>query len=371
MELDRVLPFLPKAAGFSEFHRDHGGQTVVDDQDDPLGFVVQTSPQSDEVIGYSGPTNTLIAFDTDPYRADSPLARRVVFRDAAGSELGSAYLGIAVRPHLASAPEIPDVRRAMALEVSATRPVAGYFAANPGPLARFLGAGPDGLGAACRTLRAELTDRLGLSAFDASAVLRALARTHALFATGGDYGRDCLDVDLEAPAKGLKAATAGQLNAVLGRIGAGLRGDTPDKTVKVLAPMFADSVALFDYSGLWLAGTEAALVGAGRLDVLPGAGPDQAAAYLADLPVVHFACYSDGSGLTGVHRAALVQLEHDSGLWVLDVAFDGQRRIAGVSLAEADRRQVCRAVGNRKSGPDACFFAASGNSYRGIDPAGC
>ena len=30
----------------------------------PLGYVVQTSPASDAIIGYSGPTNTLIALDT-------------------------------------------------------------------------------------------------------------------------------------------------------------------------------------------------------------------------------------------------------------------------------------------------------------------
>ncbi len=42
----------------------HGGQTVLDEFERPLGYVVQTSPASDAIIGYSGPTNTLIAFDT-------------------------------------------------------------------------------------------------------------------------------------------------------------------------------------------------------------------------------------------------------------------------------------------------------------------
>ena len=39
------------------------GNLVVDDQGTELGYVLQTSPDSDSIIGYSGPTNCLIAID--------------------------------------------------------------------------------------------------------------------------------------------------------------------------------------------------------------------------------------------------------------------------------------------------------------------
>ncbi len=40
-------------------------QQVVDDAEKPLGYVVQTSPASDQIIGFSGPTNLLLAFTPD------------------------------------------------------------------------------------------------------------------------------------------------------------------------------------------------------------------------------------------------------------------------------------------------------------------
>ena len=62
--VDRVQRFYSGAAAtLSQWNSEHGGQTVLDKDGRPLGYVVQTSPQSDTIIGYSGPTNTLIAFD--------------------------------------------------------------------------------------------------------------------------------------------------------------------------------------------------------------------------------------------------------------------------------------------------------------------
>lgn len=60
-----VLTLFPKAEQLGAFDPEHGEQAVTDEAGKPLGFVVQTSPQSDRVIGFSGPTNTLIAFDTE------------------------------------------------------------------------------------------------------------------------------------------------------------------------------------------------------------------------------------------------------------------------------------------------------------------
>jgi len=61
--LDQIKRFYPDAVTLSEWNPAHGGQTVLDEFERPLGYVVQTSPASDAIIGYSGPTNTLIAFD--------------------------------------------------------------------------------------------------------------------------------------------------------------------------------------------------------------------------------------------------------------------------------------------------------------------
>jgi NosR/NirI family transcriptional regulator, nitrous oxide reductase regulator len=43
----------------------YGGLQVLDAQGDPLGYVIQTSPDSDRFLGFSGPTNLFIAFDND------------------------------------------------------------------------------------------------------------------------------------------------------------------------------------------------------------------------------------------------------------------------------------------------------------------
>ncbi len=61
----KVLTFFREAKQLGAYDPEHGEQTVTDRDGKSLGFVVQTSPESDKVIGFSGPTNTLIAFNTD------------------------------------------------------------------------------------------------------------------------------------------------------------------------------------------------------------------------------------------------------------------------------------------------------------------
>ncbi|WP_197231138.1 FMN-binding protein [Novipirellula artificiosorum] len=63
--IDQVLPLIPNASKLGDYDPDHGGQTVLDAEGESLGFVVQTSPESDSVVGFSGPMNMLVAFDTD------------------------------------------------------------------------------------------------------------------------------------------------------------------------------------------------------------------------------------------------------------------------------------------------------------------
>lgn len=59
----QVRAFFPSAARLSEWDPAHGGQNVYDGDDKRIGHVIQTSPEADRVIGFSGPTNTLIALD--------------------------------------------------------------------------------------------------------------------------------------------------------------------------------------------------------------------------------------------------------------------------------------------------------------------
>ncbi|NQV23371.1 MAG: FMN-binding protein [Rhodopirellula sp.] len=57
--------FFPGAVAGGPFDPERRTQQVVDSANQPLGFVVQTSPQADGIVGFSGPTNVLIAFGTD------------------------------------------------------------------------------------------------------------------------------------------------------------------------------------------------------------------------------------------------------------------------------------------------------------------
>jgi NosR/NirI family nitrous oxide reductase transcriptional regulator len=65
VDLTILREFFPKAVEGGLFNSDRRTQQVVDASNQPLGFVVQTSPQSDIIVGFSGPTNVLIAFGTD------------------------------------------------------------------------------------------------------------------------------------------------------------------------------------------------------------------------------------------------------------------------------------------------------------------
>ncbi len=60
LTVDRVRDFFPAAATLTA---QNGMQAVKDESGITIGHVMQTSPEADDIIGYSGPTNTLIALD--------------------------------------------------------------------------------------------------------------------------------------------------------------------------------------------------------------------------------------------------------------------------------------------------------------------
>lgn len=61
LTVDRVRDFFPAAAVLAA---QSGMQVVKDASGITLGHVMQTSPEADDIIGYAGPTNTLIALDS-------------------------------------------------------------------------------------------------------------------------------------------------------------------------------------------------------------------------------------------------------------------------------------------------------------------
>jgi Na+-translocating ferredoxin:NAD+ oxidoreductase RnfG subunit len=63
LDVSRVRDFFPTAASLSARDPDSGVQRVIDAGGATLGLVTQTAPESDKILGYSGPTNTLIACD--------------------------------------------------------------------------------------------------------------------------------------------------------------------------------------------------------------------------------------------------------------------------------------------------------------------
>ena len=63
--LEVLREFFSEASEGGLFDPERRTQQVVDSGGRPLGFIVQTSPQADGIVGFSGPTNVLIAFGTD------------------------------------------------------------------------------------------------------------------------------------------------------------------------------------------------------------------------------------------------------------------------------------------------------------------
>lgn len=63
--LSDVQNIFPQAALISDQPARGGSRPILDAAGEPIGYVVQTSPGSDSIIGFSGPTNVLVGFDRD------------------------------------------------------------------------------------------------------------------------------------------------------------------------------------------------------------------------------------------------------------------------------------------------------------------
>ena len=303
-------------------------------------------------------------------------ARRVAFRDAAGVALGAVEVHVRVRPSLLADDDFAafDFSRLMAA------PPGEHFSGRGDLFAAVIIADGADLGAACGALVADLTESMGLSAFDAAVVLWTLAGARDALGAAGDYASDCLgagvttalaDAGLELPpplpAKRAKGAV-GRYNAAFNRMATGLRSGAPEKFREAVADLFAATVTLSDPGRVWLTDDGGRVIRAGVADIAPAAGRLRAADHLLDLPVAHFACYGSAGDRRGRRRTALLQLSNDAGLWLLEAAFDGSHRIAGLTLAPVEQERACQHVGGRIGG---CYFTTSGKTYRGIDFTRC
>jgi NosR/NirI family nitrous oxide reductase transcriptional regulator len=63
IDVDRLIEFFPDTVSTGSINLELRTQTVLDADRQRLGFVLQTSPDSDAIVGFSGPTNVLLAFD--------------------------------------------------------------------------------------------------------------------------------------------------------------------------------------------------------------------------------------------------------------------------------------------------------------------
>jgi NosR/NirI family transcriptional regulator, nitrous oxide reductase regulator len=64
VELSEVQRHFPEVDKLGDAES-HGGLHVLSSKGETLGYVIQTAPESDRFLGFSGPTNLLVAFDTN------------------------------------------------------------------------------------------------------------------------------------------------------------------------------------------------------------------------------------------------------------------------------------------------------------------
>jgi len=63
--LTLIRNHFPSAMGLGPIDPENGSRLVLDANEIAMGYVIQTSPAGDEMIGFSGPTNTMVAFNTE------------------------------------------------------------------------------------------------------------------------------------------------------------------------------------------------------------------------------------------------------------------------------------------------------------------
>jgi len=233
----------------------------------------------------------------------------------------------------------------------------------------------------CRDLSSALANDAGLSVTDTALLMWTLIHRHAWFAKDIDYQTDCLNeaqsaalnkLGLELPTKANTRQSTpknSMMNKILAQaVNMLRRGDTEAARAK-MSSLIAKKSSLLDRAGFWLFGDNVMQNESGR--ILESTDPATATEQLLTLPVSHFGCFSRGDGLKGRHRTTLAQLDSSNELWELEFAFNAQGKIAGVTLNEADNETICRAIGNRRSAENSCYFTRRAKHFPMVAKANC
>jgi hypothetical protein len=239
----------------------------------------------------------------------------------------------------------------------------------------------DGFGATCRELSNVLSDEAGLSIGDTSLVLWTLIHRHAWFAKDINYQTDCLNEAQSAALLKLKltlpvkpklrqqSPSNSAMNTILAQLVKVLQSGEPELTKVNLSAMIAEQVTLLDRADIWLFGDNIKQSVGGR--ILDSADQQATIDQLFTLPVSHFGCFSRGEGLKGRHRKTLAQFGASSEVWELEFAFNSKGKITGVTLDEANTETICRAIGERRSGNNACYFSRNAKQFPIVSNAKC
>lgn len=71
--LAEIQRHLPNVAALGPIDQEHDGRSLLDSKGNTIGFVVETAPAADDIIGYSGPNNVLLVFANDGRLAGATL----------------------------------------------------------------------------------------------------------------------------------------------------------------------------------------------------------------------------------------------------------------------------------------------------------
>ncbi|MDV7338939.1 hypothetical protein RYZ26_05010 [Terasakiella sp. A23] len=237
----------------------------------------------------------------------------------------------------------------------------------------------EALASTCQAIQGALQERLGLSARDSAMVLWRMLQPHALFAQNVDYIAQCTGEDIAAllteAGFSLPAAKTGRagrtaqnaMNKTLSKI-ATLLKNTKDSNQQRMTTLMDSTVVVRDQARLLFSANPDQLIDSTEDVVAPTLSGEEAAEYMMMLPVQAYGCYSRGQGQVGNHRATLLKMENDPTLWLLNLAFNEENKIAGIQLKGASQRDFCRAIGGRK-GNNRCAF--SGKRFPGLQPDRC
>jgi len=238
---------------------------------------------------------------------------------------------------------------------------------------------PEALAPNCQAVHGALIERLGLSRRDSAIILWQMMQPHALFGDDIDYRSQCTGEDLAVllgeagfslpPSEAERAPRSflNSMNKTLTRV-ATLMKNPKESNLESLQKLMAETILVRDEARLLFSTSPDQLIDTTQDVVAPSLQASDAADYLMMMPLESFGCYSKGQGQVGHHRATLMTLENDPHLWLLNMAFDEDKKVNGLHFHRASQYDFCRAIGGRK-GANRCTF--SNKNFPGLQHERC